>query len=283
MLSFITTLTALNSTQSKASDTSEKTFVFSILWVFGGLGWCLANDQVLLHDGVLWAGLASSASLAFVTSMVQSFRHIPNFKKSGSSAIPNEFSSSVTTVCGLASVVTIFSAFALSLIAHTPVEMDFLVPLSTIILLTTRKDLFIHDVYPAELSVIVSILWWLGRMIYLVFIHGYGVDHPPVGFQESFGMFHTASISLWSSELPTWLVIANVFMGIIPLPSVILSFLKRKDESEEILLFFSLMGLVSLIGSQANCVRFIGGFSTVYGCWRSYEMSQRSATSNRII
>lgn len=281
ILSVIITSTALHATLPKASDVGEKIFLVGILWIIGGVGWCFVSDEPLLYDGVLWAAMAASAGLAIVTSISHTMRHI-NLPKKPASSIPKEFSSTATTVCGLASVLMIFSAFALSLVGHHHVEMDFLVPISSIILLTTRKDLFLTDVYPIELAVVISVAWWFFRMIYLMFVDGYGSDRP-VGFQESFGMFHTTSISYWVSPLPTWLVLANLAMGLAALPAVIFSIMRRKSESEEMMLFFAIMGLLPLIGSQANCIRFMGGFATVYGCWRCYDLGQQSSASNRMI
>jgi hypothetical protein len=121
-------------------------------------------------------------------------------------------------------------------------------------------------------------------MVYCIFIDGFGSLEPRTeDFQESFGMFHNAPISFWSSSLPTWLIIVNFIEGLVPLPAVILSAMKRKNESEELVFVLAVLSLLPLVGSHANCIRFIGGVSTVYASWRCYEIGQKHSLSERII
>jgi hypothetical protein len=282
VLVVIATSTGLHSTLAKESETGEKIFLLMIVWIIGGLAWSSIAEQGELFDGVLWSTIAVSTSLAVVTSVAHLLRYLSG-SKNNSAALATYSTPTATTICALGSILTIVAAILLSTMGHHHVEQDFLVPLASFALMTTKADLLFDDVHPAELSAVVSITWWLLRALYLIFIHGYGQDAFAEGFEDSYGLFHNASISIWTSTLPKWLIASNLILALLPIPAVVLSLIKRKNESDELMFALAIFCVLSLIGSHANSIRFLGGIATVYASWRCYDIGSRSAASSRFI
>ena len=276
VLVILTTSSGLHSTLPKESSIGESIFLIVMIWIIVGIIFCTIYDLPEQLDGTLWATIFTSTTIAIITRINEFIRHFtdPKITKSTSTA---------TTICGLASVLTILSAIGLSLLGHNHLASDFLVPISSLILFTTKKNLFIPNSWPGELSVITSIVWWILRSIYEIFINGYSIrSEIPNGFIENFGIFQNANVSIWTSTLPGWLIAVNILLMLLPLPAAIISFMNRKNESEEIIFVLAIMSMISLIGSQTNCIRFIGGITAIYASWRCYDISIKNSVSSRI-
>lgn len=145
--------------------------------------------------------------------------------------------------------------------------------------------MFVIGLHPAELSILTCLSWWFLRMLYLIFIEGFGEDPMLTETLRYEHVNYLASkpVSIWISLLPSWLIFGNFVMGLIPIPAILASCIKRKDQSEEFMFVLAAISLIPLIGAQANCIRFFGGFATVYASWRCYQIGLRSNMSERII
>lgn len=136
-LVILTTSAALHSTLPRTTDLAEKIYFAVIAWVVMGLIWCIVFDLREQIDGIFWSCILTSSLIAISTRIAQVLRHVRSTVKNTRNSSPS------TTVCGLCAVVSVLSAIGLSLLGHHQVSIDFLVPISSSIFLTTRRDLFI--------------------------------------------------------------------------------------------------------------------------------------------
>ena len=213
VLVVLTTSTGLHATISKSTYMAEKMYLFVITWIVLGLVWSIFFELFEELDGIFWSAIITSSLIAIFTRVAQILRHVNKANKQTSTT------STSTTVCGLCAVISVLSSVGLSLIGHHQVSLDLLVPMTTVVFLTTRRDLFIAGLHPAEVSMITSIVWWYGRVIYSIFLEGYGEENVPDNFQYD----RNHSLSIWISYLPMWLIFANMFMSLLPIPAVLSS------------------------------------------------------------
>jgi hypothetical protein len=101
-------------------------------------------------------------------------------------------------------------------------------------------------------------------------------DNPKIS------IFSDADVSFWTSP-SIWLPTINLALTLVPLPAIIFSFLRRKEDSEDVLFVLAILSALPVIGAQTTPVRLLGLVGAVYAAWRCYDIGQVNQKSNRLI
>jgi len=114
----------------------------------------------------------------------------------------------------------------------------------------------------------------------------YSPPSPPLTSSPpgSFGLFKDEDISIWSSNTPYhWLPILNLLLALIPLPAIIVSYLRRKTDTEDMVFVLAILACVSIVGAQCWSVRYLGMSGLVFAAYRCWEIGAVHSVGNRLI
>ena len=75
----------------------------------------------------------------------------------------------------------------------------------------------------------------------------------------------------------------NMALALVPLPAVALGYLRRKGESEDVLIILAVMSCLPIIAGQTSSVRYLGVLGGVWACWRCYDTGAIQKKSDRLI
>lgn len=193
----------------------------------------------------------------------------------------NDTTATTTSICVLSSVSGIVWTILASIITKS-VSSDLTVPISCLLLLCVRRNLFNIDIHPFALSATASSFWWMTSSFYSIFFRGYagsiGVDH----FELNVGVFGDENVSIWNND-NLWYPGLNLVLILVPLPAIYLGVIRRKGESEDVLFIFALLSVLSIVAAQCSSIRLLGVAGVAFGSWRCYDVGQIQADSNRLI
>jgi len=276
--SFLASSTSVHSgLSSKPKDTPD-TPVGSVMFVcfaclpFGALAWTLIEGT--LHEnyqGILWTAAVSNGFIAVSTRAAEISREIKGLRglKDASSM----------SVCMLSTVSGIFWTAIASVLTHT-VSSDVTIPLSCLLLLTLKRNL-IYDIHPLALAGLVSSIWWIISAIYSIFIKGYSSKYLS-NFEINVGIFGVENVSFWNNDT-LWFPLLQLLLLLVPIPAVYLGYLRRKDDSEDVMFILALLSVLSVVGSGCSAIRLIGVSGVVFASYRCYDIGQKQVSSNRLI
>ena len=269
---------------------------------------------MLLHEpehqlGLLWGGVVVNALVTFVVRCGEMARQVDAVRKDDGSnnSTPNLLAEIVAgrassnsnsghggnalhripdtgsgAVCIMAAGLSIAWCLVASLL--TPhIDADTTVPLSFLLLLCTRRQRQ-EDSHPLAIATMMAVTFWLGSTAYSVFVKNFGQERRPEGFELSIGIFRDEDVSVWTSNSSyMWVPVVNVLLALLPLPAVVLSYLRRKQDTEDSIFILAILSVVSVIAGMSWSIRYIGLAGLGYASYRCWEIGNMHKSSDRLI
>lgn len=184
-----------------------------------------------------------------------------------------------------ASMVSSFSAllcmlWTLVMCFYSHYPADLLVPLSSLTLLTIPKGHFLPDTHPLATVFLVCAVWWELSGLHSVLVSGYNEEHDMENLLlMKHAPYQDVNVSIWNQN-SLMLSVLNAFFLLVPLPSIIISFIRRRGESEDMVFIFSMFSTIALFGGQIWSIRMLGLIGTIYGFWWCYDLSKLQQRSD---
>ena len=256
-------------------------FVLSASVPFSAFTWAMVTHRVRENiHGILWCSAISNALLA-VTVRVSELSKEIKIRGSTGSERKNIGSPASASVCVLAAMLGIGWTAGASVLTHSS-SSDLMVPLSCLLLICTRRNMLVVDVHPVALAAAAASTWWFLSAMYSIFIRGYAASYGISHFELNVGIFGDENVGFWNSD--SWLYpLLTLVLAMVPLPAIVLGFLRRKGESEDVLFILALLSALPVMTAQCSSVRLLGVMGVAFGSWRCYDVGQKLADSNRLI
>lgn len=159
---------------------------------------------------------------------------------------------------------------------------DWTIPLSTLVLLTVPKGRFFQNAHPFAVVLLASGLWWLTSGVYSIFLKGIGEPSGIDAIVAKHIPYKDINISFWNQSSIS-LPVLNLVLLCIPVPPIILAYLRRHDESEDLMFMLSAFSCITLFGGQVWSIRLLGLVGAAYGLWWCYDLSLLQQRSNAVI
>lgn len=280
----LSTSTALHASSgaSSSSGMGSWMFIVCVMTPLVGAIWLLFEDQLEYLPGVLWAAAGGHACICVsikVSALIKEILGSSRQRQGNQRNRDTINSSEELTVCAMAAVGGIcWAALATSVSPHS--LADLYVPIFSLLLLCTKTGLLVSDRHPWSIVALFCTTWWLASAIYAVFLRRDDAKMISSGFK--IGSFMDADVSLWSSG-DTFLPWITIALALTPLPAVLLSYFRRKDEDEDLIMVCTCLSLLAVIGGQVWSVRFLGLTGVIFGIWRCRDMGMFAKKSDRTI
>jgi len=214
---------------------------------------------------IIWIAIGINSLLSIITRVIDVIKEI--HKQSHSE---KEMYSSISMISAFSGI---FWTAILSLTSYE-VNSDIAIPLSFTLLLCIKQGLLFDNIPPITICSIFSSLWWFFSGFYSIFFKGY--------YEVNYSKSIAKDISIWTS--PTlWYPILNFILLLLPMPSIILGYLNRSNDTEDIHFVLSIVSSLSIIGSQCMVIRLLGIVGLIYSSKRCYDIGKRNKKSRRII
>ena len=130
------------------------------------------------HEGIIWGAFVVNALTAFATRCTE-------IGKGGAPASSGQkaLSSSAATTVGTMATALAIAWNVLGSLTTPHVDADISVPLSFLLLICTKRNMFVRDTHPLALAAVASACFWLLSIFYSVFIKNFGLDNKPSEFE----------------------------------------------------------------------------------------------------
>lgn len=170
-----------------------------------------------------------------------------------------------------------------ALFTHTAgYNADWTIPLATLVLMTVPRGRMLRNAHPLAVVLVSSGIWWLISGVYSVFFKGIGVPSGIETIVAKHVPYQDMDISFWNQSSLS-LPILNFILLCTPLPAMVLAYLRRPDESEDLMFMLSAFSCITLFGGQIWSIRMLGLVGAVYGLWWCYDLSLLQQRSNAVI
>lgn len=241
--------------------------------------------------GVWWTAAMVNACIACATRASEIIRTVDDLKRSvlseGMKGVggtpqpkPSKINPVAASVCVMAAFLGIFWTTLAT--AYSPhLSNDLVIPAAGLILLATKRGVILTDSHPLITLALYTTAVWLVSSLYRIFVMGYG-EQPEDIFEPQYGLFRDEDISIWTSP-SKWLPWLSFAMTLVPLPAVVFSFLRRKDDSEEMMFVLAVLSALPIIGAQSTPIRLLGVVGLLFGSWRCWDIGQTGKRSERLI
>ena len=274
---------------SSSSSSKESPHAGTFMYVavaslpFVGIVWASLADTMHANlSGLLWVAAVANAMIAISTRVAELNREVRGVKGGWSrSLLSASLSASSATVCLLSAVAAILWTAGASLV--TPhVSTDLTVPLACLLLLCTRRNLLVAEVHPLALAASAASAWWYLSTFYAILGRGFAARNGIHGFELNVGIFGHEDVSIWTNT-GFFTPLLNLALAAVPAPAIVLGFLRRKGDSEDMMFVLAVLSAISVIGAGCSSVRLLGVTGVVFGFWRCYDLGQKQVQSNRLI
>ena len=179
-----------------------------------------------------------------------------------------------STVSMLSAISGMFWTAILSLSNHN-ISSDIALPLSFMLFACIKPGLLFDNISPITACTLSSSLWWFLSGLYCIFIKGLFHVHGK-------SMNTTTDISIWTSS-SLWYPVINFFLLLMPIPSIVLEYLQRSRDTEDLHFVLSIVSSLPIIGSQNLVIRLLGIVGLACSAKRCYDIGKRNKKSRRII
>jgi hypothetical protein len=192
-------------------------------------------------------------------------------------------SSTLSTLCAMSSALCVVWTLVLTSISPVGhIDVNTAVPLSSLVLLTSKKGTVVDRMHPLAVAGAVACSWWLLLAVQSLFLDGVHDDPLPSDFVPSFGLLTDGVVSVWLCN--KWYVPAiNIFLLLWALPGVYGGLVRRKNDSDDVSFVYALMSSVTMVSANAACIRYLGLASCAFSAWSSYDIQSVRSRSNQLV
>ncbi len=233
--------------------------------------------------GVVWSSLIGMGSLCVSVRSRDFAKDIRAISKQRPAKTGSHVAMLICVVCAVLGMFWASVAVAID----STLDRDLLVPLSTLLMLTTKRGTLMPDTHPVAVVAVLCATWWVLSAGHAMFVRGFREEVLAQGgafqFQQHSVLGLDQNVSLWTSSFSLWMHGIHLTLLLLPLPGIALSFLRRKDDSDQALFALSLLSIVSLVGGPVGSIRYLGLLGCIYAGWRCYDIGQIRKVSDRLI
>lgn len=257
--------------------------LISNLWPFIGVVYIVSME---LHEdclnGVVWTAILATSTVTICTRMKELSGDVQALKRTGTRHIRElqQRSSAETAISTLSCILCIFWTIA-STAGAKHSNSDLLVPLACLLVLFTRRDVFIEGSHPGAVAGLLAALWWWASALHSVFMKGIG-GVGIQGFHHQHSWFPDQDVSIWTNGT-WWLPVVTVILMLIPAPGIVLGLRSRQGQSEEVMLVLGVLSALPVVLSSINSVRYLGLLGCVFSSMRFYNIGSAQRNSDRLI
>ena len=227
--------------------------------------------------GIIWAAAVTNSCIAIATRTADIFREINNLKVSSESREMRN----VNTVAASVAVVSAFMGImwcAIGSLLSPNIYSDIAIPVSSLLLLCTRRGMIFGDFHPMALSGMFTTSYLLLSALYSIF----ALRATDTFFVAPSTWYEDGIVSVWSAS-SMWLPWLTLLLMLVPLPAIVLGIIRRKDETEELMFVLAVLSLAAAVGAQIMSVRILGVMGLVYGMSGVATAGTTHMQSNRLI
>lgn len=182
---FLAAVTSIQAAILKPGNDISIVGLLLCLLPIGALMLTFLLDEAELRSGVIWGAFAINAMTAFLTrcaEMAGSSQASPKIVPSTTAGPATAVNSSVAVVCAMMTASAIIWNWIGS-VTTAHVDADLTVPISFLLLLCTRRNIFVAKAHPLALAVMGCTAFWLCSTFHSVFIRNFGLDSKPSDFE----------------------------------------------------------------------------------------------------
>ena len=227
--------------------------------------------------GIIWAAAVTNSCIAIATRTADIIREINNLKVSSESREMRN----VNTVAASVAVVSAFMGImwcAIGSLLSPNIYSDIAIPVSSLLLLCTRRGMIFGDFHPMALSGMFTTSYLLLSALYSIF----ALRATDTFFVAPSTWYEDGIVSVWSAS-SMWLPWLTLLLMLVPLPAIVLGIIRRKDETEELMFVLAVLSLAAAVGAQIMSVRILGVMGLVYGMSGVATAGTTHMQSNRLI
>lgn len=292
ILCFLGTSTILNASASISGNSGRWFLGLFVIFPFCCILWIVLVPSLNDHLSGFCFITSLTHILVSISCRITEFSrqhdpiHIARTASSSSSKNKNiiPFTESV---CIITSFVGFFFGLSCCWLIRHQVYFDFIIPLLSLVFFTTADGAFLERIPALGISAFISSIWWILSALYSILLKG----HDGLQFLQSFSsskvtFWEDANISIWNDQdeiIFQWMTLAHIIILIVILPGFILSILRRKTESEDLMFVLAVLSLLAGITSQIWSLRLLGFTTALYSAWRCYDIGQSTRKSDQVI
>jgi hypothetical protein len=288
LLTLFGTSTVLNASASATGNSGHwmmGIFVGSpllfLLWI------ALDSSEVQHLSGVCFASSLSHILVSSCCRVVEfSRQHDPTYLSRSTNKTIIPFAESVCVICSCAGF---FYGLIYSWLSRHAIVFDMMIPVLSLVFSTTTDGAIVNDLPSLGFAALISSLWWMGSALYSLFLKGRDGLQFLQQFESSSSivfLFEDVDISVWNDQdqvIGKWITFLHLFLLILPLPGLYLSFLRRPKESEDLMFVLAILGVLSAIISQVWSIRLLGVTCALYSGWRCFDIGKNVRKSDQVI
>lgn len=251
----------------------------------------LSGKVHLYRLGIVWGAISGCAVLALTLRLISMVCEVQATRSAAVAGQPISMAtesqaglgSTLSTLCALASGLCVMWTVVMTFVSPIGhIDADLAVPLSGLVLLTSKKGAVVDRMHPLSVAGAVACLWWLLLSLHCLFLEGVHDDPLPADFVPDFGLLTNAVVSVWLCN--RWYVPAyNAFLLLWALPGVYAGLVRKKSDSDDVSFVYSLMSGITMITANAACIRYLGFASCGFAAWRSYDIQGVRSRSNQLV
>lgn len=200
--------------------------ISTILYICFVLGLEALNDYI---NGIVWAAALLHAGIGITIRVIELLRDIESMQSLKTTVdgagvaggVLNRENPVASRICLATAALCMAWSLVASLSSGSWVGPDLLMPLSTLVLLCTRKGSILPHKHPLVVSALLASLWWLGSALHSIFILHEDNSYDPFA-NGAFNIFKDGNVSIWTSE-SMFMPGLHMCLCLSPLPSIFMS------------------------------------------------------------
>jgi hypothetical protein len=203
-------------------------------------------------------------------------------------SFPLKIEISATNIMAFSSI--IWSILAL-VFQTTVIDADLLVPVVALVIFACEPTTLPEKLIPLSIWMSFSSIWWIGSVIYHIFLMHSGVFQTTEG--SSIGLLHSImpySVFGWDDNVSIWsqnsllIPMGNLFLAVLPFPAIY--FVIRISHNlyynrpanlitDEVMMILGIMSIASVVAASVDCVRYLGLLGAIGGIYHSFAVYQQ--------